>query len=64
MNSIPNSLRSGPDERGQFGQRVFRVFDAALGPDAGQHHPFQPQLAVFDLGDVGEFGGEPGHSPE
>jgi hypothetical protein len=47
-------------ERGQLGERVFRVGDAAFGPDADQNHPLQPQLAVFDLGDVGELGRESG----
>ena len=50
-------LRTGGlGQRGELGQRVFRVGDGAFGPDAHQDDPLQPQLAVFDLGDVGELG--------
>ena len=52
-------LRTGGlGQRGQLGEGVLRVGDRALGPDADEDHPLQPQLAVFDLGDVGELGGE------
>ena len=34
--------------------------DGAVGPDADEHDPLEPQLAVLDLGDVLEFGREPG----
>ena len=34
--------------------------DGALGPDADQHDPLEAQLAVLDLGDVLELGGQPG----
>ena len=51
-------------QRGQLGQRVLGVGDGALGPDADQDHPLQPQLAVFDLGDVGELGGQPGDAAQ
>ena len=44
----------------QLGDRVLGVDLAAGGPDADQHDPLQPQLAVLDLGDVGELGGHAG----
>ena len=37
---------------------------AALGPDADQHDAFEPQLAVLDLGDVGELGGQAGDAAQ
>ena len=58
-------LRTGGlGQRGELGQRVLGVGDAALGPHADQHDPLEPQLAVLDLGDVGEFGGEAGDAPQ
>jgi hypothetical protein len=38
--------------------RVLRVLGTALGPDASEHDPLEPQLAVLDLGDVLQFGGQ------
>ena len=48
-------------ERGQLGHAGVGVGGGAVGPDADEHDAFEPQLAVFDLGDVGEFGRETGH---
>ena len=48
----------GLGQRGQLTQGVFGVLDGAFGPQAGQHHAFQAQLTVLDLGDVFKFGGE------
>ncbi len=50
----------GLGERGQLGHRVLGVDGGALGPDADQDDPLEPELAVFDLGDVGELGGQAG----
>ena len=58
-------LRAGGlGQRGQLGQRVLRVGDGALGPDADQHDPLEAQLAVLDLGDVGELGGQTGDAAQ
>ena len=43
----------------ELAHRVVGVLGGALGPDGGQHHPLEPQLAVLDLGDVLELGGQP-----
>ena len=51
----------GLSKRGQFGQAGVSIGRAALHPYPDQHHAFQPQLAVFDLGDIGELSGQPGH---
>ena len=36
----------------------------ALGPDGREDDPLEPQLAVLDLGDVLELGGQPGDAPQ
>ncbi len=51
----------GLGERREFGHAGLGVAGAALGPHADQHDALQPQLPVLDLGDVGEFGRQPGH---
>ena len=44
--------------------RVLGVVDGALGPDADEHDALQAQLAVLDLGDVLELGGQPGDAAQ
>ncbi len=51
-------------QRGQLGHAGPAVGGGAVGPHTDQHHPFQPQLAVFDLGDVGELGGQAGDAAQ
>ena len=51
-------------ERGELGQAGVGVGGAALGPHADQHDALEPQLAVLDLGDVGEFGRQTGHAAQ
>jgi hypothetical protein len=46
-------------EGGQLAHRVLGVLGGALGPHRGQDDPLEAQLAVLDLGDVLEFGGQP-----
>ena len=54
-------LRAGGlGEGGEFAQGVLGVGEGAFGPEAGQHDALKAQLPVFDLGDVFEFGGQPG----
>ena len=45
-------------ERRQFAQRVLGLREFALAVDADEDDVLKAQLAVFDLGDVGEFGRE------
>ena len=58
------SRARGLGERGQLGEAGVGVGGAAVGPHADQHDAFEPQLAVLDLGDVGEFGGQPGDAAQ
>ncbi len=51
-------------ERGELAHRVLGVVGRALAPDGGQHDPLEPQLAVLDLGDVLELGGQPGDAAQ
>ena len=58
-------LRTGGlGERGEFSHACIDVGGAALGPHAHQHDAFQPKLAVLDLGDVGKFGRQTGHTAQ
>ena len=58
-------LRAGGlGQRGEFSQAGVGVGGGSLHPHPDQHHAFQPQLAVLDFGDVGEFGGQPGHAAQ
>ena len=55
-------LRTGGlRQRGQFGQAGVGIGRTAIHPHSDEHHSFQAKLAVFHLGYVGEFGGQPGH---
>ena len=54
----------GLGQRGQLGEAGVGVGGTAVGPHADQHHPLEAQLAVLDLGDVGEFGGQPGDAAQ
>ena len=54
----------GLGERGELAHGVLGVVGGALGPDAGEHDPLEAQLAVLDLGDVLELGGEPGDAAQ
>ena len=47
-------------EQGELGHRVLGVLHRALGPYADEDDPLEPELAVLDLGDVLELGGQPG----
>ena len=50
----------GLGEQRELGHRVLGVLDGALGPDADEDDPLQPELAVLDLGDVLELGAQAG----
>ena len=50
----------GLGEQGELGHRVLGVLDGAFGPHADQHDPLEAQLAVLDLADVLELGGQAG----
>ena len=62
--SVEDDRAGGFGEPGQLGHRCFRVSGGATGPDADQHDLLELQLAVLDLGDVAQFGGEPGDASE
>ena len=51
----------GLGEKLELQEGVFGVDRRTRGPDADEDDPLKPQLAVFDLGDVLELRGEPGH---
>ena len=54
-------LRAGRlGEQLELDQRVVGVLDGAVGPDADQDDPLEPELAVLDLGDVLELGRQAG----
>src|SRR5699024_4613227 len=48
----------------EFLQAGLGLLHVAGGVQAGQDHALQAQLAVLDLGDVLELGGQPGHAPQ
>ncbi len=49
---------------GELGHRVLRLLQGAVGPDPDEHHALQAELAVLDLGDVLELGGEAGDTAQ
>ena len=58
-------LRAGRlGEQLELGERVLGVLGGALGPDADEDDPLEPQLAVLDLGDVLELGREAGDAAQ
>ena len=57
----------GLGQAGQLDQRGVGLTGGALGPHADEHHAFEAQLPVLDLGDVGELGRrarEPRNAPQ
>ena len=54
----------GLGEQLELGHRILRVDLAARRPHAHQHDPLEQELAILDLGDVGELGGHPGDPAE
>ena len=56
-----------PSRLGQqckFRHRILGILSSAFGPDPDQDNLLQSQLAILDLGDVFEFGTEPGYSTQ
>jgi hypothetical protein len=51
-------------EQGELGHRVLGVLHRALGPHPDEDHALEAQLAVLDLGDVLELGGQAGDPPQ
>ncbi len=62
--AVEHQRSRGLGEGGQLGQRILRVLDGARGPDADEDDPLQTELAVLDLGDVLELGGQARHPAE
>ena len=62
--SVQHLGAGGLGQGGELEQGVLGVLGGALGPDASEHHALQAQLAVLDLGDVLEFGGESSHAAQ
>ena len=56
---------ASPRRRAGIRSTIFSigVGGGSIGPDPDQDHPLQTQLAVLDLADVDQFGGEPGDPP-
>ena len=61
---LQNLGASGFGQQFQLGHRVVGVLLGPGGPHGHQHHPFQPQLAVLNLGDVLQFGAHADNPPE
>ena len=55
---------SGLGQAGQLVQGVLGVHEGAGCPNPDEHDPLEAQLAVFDLGDVGELGGQAGYAAQ
>ena len=51
----------GLGKQRELGHRVVGILGRALGPDADQDDPLEPELAVLDLGDVLELGRQARH---
>ena len=65
LNDALQDFRAGGlGQGGKFGKAGVGVGGGSVHPHPHQDHTFQPQLPVFDLGDVGKFGGQPGHAPQ
>ena len=60
VDRVEHLRAGGLGQGGELGHGVLGVLDRSLGPDAHQDDPLQPQLAVLDLGDVLELGGQAG----
>ena len=54
----------GLGEQGELGHRVLGVLHRSVGPHADEDDALEPQLAVLDLADVLELGGQPGHAAQ
>src|SRR5690606_831482 len=54
----------GLGERSELAQADLRLLGIAGGVQAGEDHALQAQLAVLDLADVLELGGEPGDAAQ
>ena len=58
-------LRAGRlGEQLELGEGVVGVLDGAVGPDADEHDPLEPELAVLDLADVVELGRQTRDPPQ
>jgi hypothetical protein len=64
--SRPSSTHGagGLGESEELAHRVLGLLDRALGVDADEHDLFEAQLPVLDLGDIIEFGREPGDAAQ
>ena len=51
-------------QRRQLGEAGVGVGGTALGPHTDEHDALESQLAVLDLGDVGELGRQTGHAAQ
>ena len=54
--AIDNLGASCLGEQCEFAQRTLSIENRSGGPDTREHDPLKPNLAVFDLGDILEFG--------
>lgn len=62
--AVEHQRARGLREGGELREGVLRVLCGPRGPDADEHDPLQTELAVLDLGDVLEFGGEARHAAQ
>ena len=59
-NTVEHLRAGGLTEGCQLAQAVLGIRRGALRIDTDEHHLFESQLAILNLGDVLEFGGESG----
>ena len=63
-NAVEHFRTGGLTERRQLAQAVLGIRRGTLRIHANEHDLFESQLAILNLGNVFEFGGEPGNPLE
>ena len=62
--AVDDDRPGGLGQARELGEAALGVVDRSLGPHADQHDALEADLAVLDLGDVGELGREPLHASQ
>ena len=61
---VQHHRAGGLGEPGELGHRLLGFVGRRARPDADEHDPFELELPVLDLGDVGELGGQALHAAQ